>query len=168
MLKICNRCQTPKDTGDFPLRGDGKGRKNVCKGCRRLLIRSWRADHPEKTRYSDRKSNLQKLYGMTLEEYNQLLLAQGGVCAICKGPPSGAGSKNGSFHVDHCHKTRKIRGLLCSKCNSGLGYLQDDLRLVEAAAGYLRSHLLEGDLHDAPSLDVQVGPVISRTRCHLL
>lgn len=74
-------------------------------------------------------------YGITPEQYNSMLQAQGGVCAICKLPCK----TYERLGVDHCHETKKIRGLLCLECNRGIGALKDDPALLDAAAAYLRS-----------------------------
>ncbi len=63
-----------------------------------------------------------------------MLALQGGVCAICSKKP-----KRGFLCVDHCHRTGMIRGLLCAKCNSGLGFYDDDPNRTQAATGYLRA-----------------------------
>jgi hypothetical protein len=68
-----------------------------------------------------------------MAEYDKLLLSQNGRCAICKKPPY---TKKGLM-VDHCHRTGTIRGILCSRCNSALGLLDDDPALVEQALEYL-------------------------------
>ena len=73
-----------------------------------------------------------KLYGITVEDYHQLFEAQGGVCAICHKPP---GSRR--LNLDHDHKTKKVRGLLCFMCNRGLGRFRDDPKLFRSAADYL-------------------------------
>jgi hypothetical protein len=64
-----------------------------------------------------------------------MLKDQNGTCKICKTNTSG--TKRGNFAVDHCHKTGKIRGLLCSNCNVGLGYFDDSVELMEEAKQYL-------------------------------
>ena len=84
---------------------------------------------------SSRKLHLQKRYGITLEQYATLLLEQGGACGIC-GRRDNLPNKH--FAVDHCHKTGRVRGLLCSRCNSGLGSLGDELERVQKAIAYLR------------------------------
>ena len=78
-----------------------------------------------------RAKNLRTRYGMTVEEYDGLLDSQGGACAICStGTPGG----RGRFHVDHCHTSGMIRGLLCNDCNVGIGRLADDpIRCMQAA-----------------------------------
>lgn len=85
--------------------------------------------HPDKAR----NQQLKRDYGITLEEYNERLLAQGGVCAICKSPPTG----RFQLAVDHCHSTGIIRGLLCSFCNHGIGNFRDDVQRLASAITYL-------------------------------
>lgn len=84
-----------------------------------------------------RDYQLRKLYGITLERYNEMLVAQGGGCAICGGGPSGKSTD--WLHVDHDHTTGAVRGLLCQHCNHGLGKFSDSPERLEAAAAYLRS-----------------------------
>lgn len=73
-----------------------------------------------KTHMSPKAHNLKKRFGLTLEDYAKMLEAQNGVCAICKTPPA----SNRRLAVDHCHTTRRIRQLLCTKCNTALGLLK--------------------------------------------
>jgi hypothetical protein len=73
------------------------------------------------------------MYGITLEQYDEMLVAQGGVCAVCKREPR----DDISLHVDHDHATGVIRGLLCFRCNNSLGDLGDDPEVMQAAALYL-------------------------------
>lgn len=75
-------------------------------------------------------------FGVTAEQYYQMLEEQGGVCAICKQPPSGRFKK---LAVDHCHKTGKVRGLLHSGCNTALGRFGDDPEVLRNAVAYLES-----------------------------
>lgn len=77
----------------------------------------------------------QRKYGISEEEISAIVAGQGGVCAICFGPPAAYGK----FAVDHDHSTGEVRGLLCSTCNSGIGLLQDDPVVLESAARYLRA-----------------------------
>ena len=81
-------------------------------------------------------------YGVTPEMYNAMLEAQGGKCAIegCTAEiPGKIGSKESSrrWHIDHDHKTGKVRGLLCTTCNLGVGYFKDDVALLQSAIRYL-------------------------------
>ena len=79
-------------------------------------------------------------YGITLEQYNQMLDAQGGVCAICKKPETAKGNHGTAreLAVDHCHDTGKVRGLLCSQCNTAIGKLTLADGTLESASQYLR------------------------------
>lgn len=79
---------------------------------------------------------LRRQFGIGAIEFDALLEKQGGHCAIC---PAEVGAKGGRrLAVDHCHQTGKVRGILCSECNLGLGKFRDDLSLIERAAQYLR------------------------------
>ncbi len=76
---------------------------------------------------------IKRAYGIGHEEQKHMFISQGGVCAIC-----GNQFKNSrDMHVDHCHKTGKIRQLLCHNCNRGIGFLQDDIGLLSKAIDYL-------------------------------
>ena len=84
----------------------------------------------------ERDTKLRCTYGITLAEYNQMLEAQGGVCAICR--RTCATGRN--LAVDHAHgDNHEIRGLLCGSCNNGLGRFRDNPELLRAAAAYLES-----------------------------
>lgn len=76
-------------------------------------------------------------FGITLDQFNAMNDAQGGLCAICKRPPI---TKASRLSVDHCHETGKVRGLLCTRCNTGIGMLNDSIEYVESALIYLVSH----------------------------
>lgn len=78
-----------------------------------------------------------KEYGITLAEYEQMSAAQGHVCAACGGPPTGTSL---GLVVDHCHDTGRVRGLLCSKCNSALGLLDDDAAKVQGLLRFISQH----------------------------
>lgn len=85
-----------------------------------------------------RRNHLRRLYGMTLEEFEAMLAAQGGRCAICSATE--AGGKSGRWHVDHDHLTGSVRGILCHSCNVSIGHFKDDPMLLLAAAEYLIRH----------------------------
>jgi len=98
--------------------------------------RTWRKNNPEKQKELQRKASLKKLYGITLEEYDALSEAQNHVCAICKLPEQ---RLNKRLHVDHDHTTDEIRGLLCSNCNTGIGLLKEDPKILLQAVEYLET-----------------------------
>jgi hypothetical protein len=85
-----------------------------------------------------RDNYLRRTFNISLKEYNTLLKLQNNICALCGGGP---GIKGKGFAVDHCHKTGKIRALLCRGCNVGIGNLNDDPELLEKAAAYIRKYL---------------------------
>jgi hypothetical protein len=82
-----------------------------------------------------RGNSLPKLYGITLEQYEERLAAQDAKCAICGACSPGG---KGTWHVDHCHSSGEVRGILCHGCNLGLGLFKDNPAALEAAADYLR------------------------------
>lgn len=100
--------------------------------------RKWRKTPKGRTSYSRSrlKSRLKIHYGLTVEAFNQMLLEQSGVCKICRVAPT----KYSPLHVDHDHATGRVRGLLCFRCNGGLGSYKDDENLLLSAVNYLREH----------------------------
>lgn len=96
-----------------------------------------------------RKHHLRRKYGITVSEYNRLLALQEGKCAICKTDCPGKGKRH--FHVDHDHLSGKVRGLLCVKCNMGLGSFDDNQALLWAAAFYVNENRADCDPEDYQS-----------------
>jgi hypothetical protein len=91
----------------------------------------------------DRRLNahLIRSYGISLDQFREMELAQDGRCAICREPETHRHRTSGEvlrLSVDHCHVTGKVRGLLCRKCNHTLGLWNDDPDRFESAAAYLR------------------------------
>ncbi len=91
-------------------------------------------ERKRRARRSAHNHHLRSSYGITYEEYETLLAAQEGVCAIC-----GGGTSKRHFAVDHNHRTGQVRGLLCARCNTGLARFMDSQENVERALGHLRS-----------------------------
>ncbi len=90
-----------------------------------------------------RSIRLKSEYGITLEDFNNLLRKQNYVCASCKNPEYAIDSKTKQIRrlaVDHCHSTGKIRGLLCTGCNSGLGHFHDSIEKLQLAILYLQNN----------------------------
>lgn len=84
----------------------------------------------------DRNKAYKRLYGLTLEQYAKLSASQGNVCKICAKKNIRSG-KLIELAVDHCHKTGRIRGLLCNRCNLWIGNIKDSPELAQSAAKYL-------------------------------
>lgn len=95
--------------------------------------KKWRVQNPQSYRDQRFKSRLKIEYGMTLEDFKLLLAGQGGKCAVCRKKLA----RNRHTHVDHDHKTGKVRGILCSGCNLGLGHFKENREALLAAAAYL-------------------------------
>lgn len=109
----------------------------------------FREKHPEKVkeRWGDwyhnnkarvRENKLKRVYGLTLADYEAMLVKQGGRCACC--PTTAEEEKNGVLVIDHCHKSGKVRGLLCNACNTAIGLFKEDLDAIGKAIDYLRKH----------------------------
>lgn len=81
------------------------------------------------------------IYGIPKEQFLALFEAQGGACAICSRALELEGPRSDQPHLDHCHETGKVRGILCVKCNAGLGQFKDNPASLERAASYLRAFL---------------------------
>lgn len=83
------------------------------------------------------KRFVQKTYGISYEDYLELFDKQNGCCAICKSKVSS--SRTSRLFIDHCHDTLKVRGLLCSACNHGLGLFKDSPSVLKRAISYLEA-----------------------------
>ena len=121
-IKRCPMCSVEKPLDAFSkciTRYDGK--QPYCKPCFRVYKREWRAKNPEKATRMYRRQNLRFCFGLSLDDYDTMLLAQSGLCAICKRPEI---IPHSSLSVDHNHMTKTNRELLCRGCNSVMGYLE--------------------------------------------
>lgn len=97
-----------------------------------------RVENNPHRREMNRQRNLAR-YGISVEQYDEMLEQQNGVCRICGQPPAKEGWKTVTrLHVDHDHETGKVRALLCNNCNRGLGYFQDSYELLKEAHKYLK------------------------------
>lgn len=97
-----------------------------------VSVKEWKRANPDR----QRAAKLKERYGITPEQYDVLLKQQGGGCAICGSKtPRRTGST--FLVVDHCHTTNKVRGLLCYRCNVGIGNFEDDPRMLVRAIEYL-------------------------------
>lgn len=115
----------------------------------RQINRDWAANNPEKvkahrlkiSKEQKRKHKIKTQYGLLWEDFLSLYVAQNQSCAICKTPLALFGPINTNVAcVDHCHKSNKVRGLLCKKCNLGIGYLNDSVDNCKSAIKYLKAH----------------------------
>lgn len=129
-MKTCTKCGIEQPETSFYKKGQGR-RESRCKDCQK--------DRP---RGAVRRRLLAYKYGVTEEWYQEMWALQGGACASC-GQPETAKSKTGELKmlaVDHDHGTGESRALLCQKCNTALGLLNDDEDVIEALLRYRRRY----------------------------
>ena len=153
--KVCTCCNQSLPISDFSKRADSPtGYAYHCKPCKQKKAKSFYDKNREKKREQDklwyknnsetiRKRQVERIYGITFDEYTELLKDQKGGCAICSVPLKthwGVESEYEVAKVDHCHTTGKVRGLLCNKCNVSLGNLNDDIELFKNAINYLEKY----------------------------
>jgi len=110
------------------------GRHNQCRDCTKL----WKPNAEQRARSNKRirEWNRTKLSGFTPKDFEQTLANQNGRCAICQTDDPG----KTNWHADHDHETGQKRGVLCHKCNTGLGLLKDDVDVLCAAIEYLNKY----------------------------
>ena len=105
-------------------------RRSQAKWCDdRCAAKGFRQANPD----YQRNAWLKTTYGITSEEFDELLESQGGVCVVCAGEPN----SEDVWDVDHNHETGAVRGILCPPCNKGLGFLRDDVEVIRRALKYL-------------------------------
>lgn len=106
---------------------------NTCKANKKKDYHWQKRKNPE-SKIIRRSWRLMRLYGVTIEEYEEIYNKQCGLCAICKK------KKNSEMFVDHCHESGKVRELLCANCNFMLGHAKEDPDILISASLYLRKH----------------------------
>lgn len=133
--RLCSRCRERKDPTLFSsdrVRRDGLS--TYCRSCAAKSQGEWAARNRDKRREYAFRSGLKRKYGLTEETLQVLIQSQGGKCAVCRDVLRR--EKRGT-HIDHDHVTGAIRGVLCVKCNAGLGQFRDSPEILRAAAQYI-------------------------------
>jgi len=140
-MKMCILCKTAKPFEDFY---DGlKAKKqryatnkkylhSRCKECDHARVRIYHKNNRTKVTKRQLISHRRRRYGLTEEQYNNMILSQNNLCAICNKP-----SKNKALNIDHNHTTGKVRGLLCHNCNLAIGLFKEDISVFTSAIKYL-------------------------------
>ena len=144
--KTCQHCKVTKTPADFyASKGTWDGLQKRCKECMAAQYdgwrknnmdyvagkaREWRAKNPERVK----DHHLLKNYGIDYGTYDRMFAEQGGKCAICGTKSTGRHTR---FHVDHCHKTGEVRGLLCHNCNHGIGHFKHSPEILQSAINFL-------------------------------
>lgn len=145
-MKTCCICKISKNINDFYNRKRAKdGKTYACKICVNKRNNDWKARNPEyntmyhrnyihpdpeREKLQKRNSELKKKYNIGIDTYKNMKLKQNNKCLIC--------NKKSKLVVDHCHKTGKVRGLLCDTCNRGIGFLQENIDNFNNAIKYLK------------------------------
>lgn len=101
--------------------------------------KTWQKNDIEKNPEKHRNRFLKRTWGITLEQYNNIFSDQGGKCGICKRHQS---ELKQTLCVDHCHKTGKIRKLLCGPCNHAIGLLQENIKTAKSVVAYLQEYTI--------------------------
>jgi len=156
--KKCSQCEQNCSLDQFPPDNRRKDRRaSKCRDCVRINTEAYYARYPKaesqrRMRNAEhgkawhqrnrskqiarmRWNRAKKVYGINKEDYENLLVAQGGRCAICRADSPGRDDQ--FFAIDHDHATGVVRGLLCQRCNSGLGFFLDNPELMREAATYV-------------------------------
>lgn len=121
-MKKCTKCGEQKPLSEFYTRKTAKdGRRNDCKSCNVISVR-------------DRR--LKRVYGLSIAIHEKMIKSQNGNCEICKTKLFA----NKNTHVDHCHKTGSVRGILCQNCNTALGSFRDSIEILKSAQKYLQKY----------------------------
>ena len=143
-MKTCNKCGVQKPLSEFVKDKSRKdGINSCCKICRKqydIKNKSNRNNYVSKNREKILRQVLdysyKRKYGISLDHKNSMIQKQNGLCDICNKKMEGSND----FCVDHCHNTNEIRGILCRKCNLGIGHLDDSIDLLKSAIKYLKKH----------------------------
>lgn len=158
-MKLCPKCNKIQAHSEFPVR-NRQGKEYVgtyCRKCRVKVTTEWNKANKQRSLEIKRKTDakradkikewrvaaygkaakgyhLKRTFGITLEDYNNMLAAQNHACAVCCKP---ATESTRALAVDHCHSTGRVRGLLCFRCNSAIGSLNDNPDTIIKAFNYL-------------------------------
>lgn len=125
----CPKCEKVKRLKEFNKDNNTAfGIAIYCRVCTKIKS----SNQYKNNKRNHKNTQLKSTFGITMDDYDLLLVKQNGSCAICKTEPT-----DKHLSVDHCHITGKVRGLLCNRCNLGLGYFKDDHELLKIATDYL-------------------------------
>jgi len=137
-MKVCSHCRLEKPLSEYYITKkklkSGKIKEStryICKACDRKAKR----ERDQRTPVQRAERHLQNTYGISLDDKRQMIIDQGCKCKIC--PRSLSKDDLSKSHVDHCHETGYIRGVLCHNCNRGIGYLKHNPEILVSATQYL-------------------------------
>lgn len=139
----CSVCKEEKSLSEFAMRKTHRPGKPVsqCTACKVAYNKTYREQNREKVLDIERRSKLKTTYGISVAQYDSMLKKQGGKCAVCSSKKPGGRTK--MFFIDHCHNSGQVRGLLCMRCNTGLGLFLDNPKFLLNAVSYLKENSVE-------------------------
>jgi hypothetical protein len=137
-MKKCYTCKEEKKDDEFYFCKLTKDKlESNCKTCRKKYITDYQKNNPYRRKYHSRNINLKKMFGISIDEYDKKFQEQGRKCAIC-GKLWLDNKKK--LSVDHDHKTKSIRGLLCNRCNLAIGSVDESTELLSKMIEYLKNY----------------------------
>lgn len=154
--KFCPSCKKTKVASGWPKHKNRRGGLgSVCKSCMKSSSKNWykknakRRNKQTQSYYEKNKDRqkdlyLQRKFGITLDQYNEMLVAQNGVCKLCNRPERAKQKSTGkvkSLAVDHCHDSNRVRGLLCYHCNHIIACLGDNEESAEKLLMYMKGEM---------------------------
>lgn len=144
----CRVCRVSKPMEEFYFTSNkNRSRYRKCKTCYNDQARAWRDANWPAVQAASKKRDLRLKYGITFEELNEMQEMQGQRCALCRDEFS----NEVRTHIDHDHGNGRVRGLLCPRCNRGLGQFRDDPELLRRAAAYVEAGRKEEECNSAKS-----------------
>jgi hypothetical protein len=154
-MKKCTKCGEQKPLSEFTKKKQTKDGLDLwCKHCKSAADKYWRESDPvnaqnnkqratawnientQKRKIIVKRNNYKKRYGLSIEQKQSMVDDHNGACAICKAQLKDAHDAC----VDHCHTTNMVRGILCRKCNLGIGHFNDSIQALTAAIEYLSKY----------------------------
>jgi hypothetical protein len=135
----CTDCNKNKELSEFHKnKSQPNGHANICRECwhKMAKLRDPNTRHLAYLRNRPRQKNSELIstYGITLERFNQMRASQDFLCGICGKHET---DSNKGLHIDHCHETKRVRGLLCNSCNLAIGQLKHNVTILRKAIEYL-------------------------------
>lgn len=154
--KACTQCKAIKPVAEFPAcKTNRNGLHSWCFSCKRARSKAYQ-DRPDvkermrsyrrewarqpKQRAQNKRNRIRRVFGLTPQQLNQMKVDQQGLCAICFQPEP----LKRSLAIDHDHVTGKVRGLLCTRCNTALGMIQEDVEILINMTAYIDQHHPDG------------------------
>ena len=140
-MKTCTKCKILKEINCFAIkRATHDGHRTICKSCHNAYQNAFKSQNRDLFRNKQKAYDLFREFKLTQKDYDKMLLHQNNKCAICFNAETTVHKKTNKVRdlsVDHCHKTGKVRGLLCGKCNQAIGLLKESPHLLYSAISYL-------------------------------